>query len=243
MSRALGLGTFSYGKICSFIVLTFIFLLVLVSFPAVHGQTSTNFTSKDTFSIPSSNAQIGFTVNGTYSSATLNGNVWTFTNLHLNRSSTLGILKISADNSDVKIQSYTYQNGTNIPNERLRYIVVGEGKVTVNLGQSNAGQYGGSDWYVTKAGRGQTTFYAVGRDYVLGNDGTLTINGITGNVTITHNFLERASGNNSNLPFYQQHSVIIVTAIVVVVTFAFVMVIWLKNNRITTRLNQNGDDS
>jgi hypothetical protein len=243
MSRALGLGIFSYGKTCSLIVLIFIFLLVLMSFPTIYGQTSTTFTSKDTFSIPSSNAQISFAVNGTYSSAILNGNIWTFTNLHLNRSSTLGILKISAENSDVKIQSYTYQNGTNIPNERLRYIVVGEGKVTVNLGHSNAGQYGGSDWYVTKAGRGQTTFYAVGHDYVLGNDGTLTINGITGNVTITHSFLERALGNNSNLPFYLQHSVIIVTAIVLVLTFAVVIVIWLKNNQVTTRLSRNGGDS
>ena len=243
MSRALGLGTFSYGKTCSLIVLTFIFLLVLINFPTVYGQTSMTFTSKDTFSIPSCNAQISFTVNGTYSSATLNGNIWTFTNLHLNKSSTLGILKISAENSDVKIQSYTYQNGTNIPSERLRYIVVGEGKVTVNLGQSNAGQYGGSDWYVTKAGRGQTTFYAVGHDYVLGKDGSLTINGITGNVTITHSFLERASGNNSNMPFYLQHSVIIVTAIVAVLTFVIVMVIWLKNNRVMTRLSQNGGDA
>ena len=89
--------------------------------------------------------------------------------------------------------SYQTRNATSqrVANEVLGYQVVGEGKVTVNLGSSNAGQYSGSDWYVSKPGRNQTSFLSLGHDYSLGNDGTLIINGLSGNVTVTHMFLVR----------------------------------------------------
>ena len=242
MLRALGLGTISYGKIPMAIVLTVTVALLLISFPTVQAQTSTNFTRTDTFSIPSSNSQISFAVNGSYSSATLQGRVWVFTDLHLNRNPTLKILKISAENSNLTILSYQTRNMTSqvVANERLAYRVVGEGKVTVNLGYSNAGQYGGSDWYVSKPGQDQTIFLSLGHDYSLRNDGTLVINGLPGNVTITHMFLDRFARNNTNLPFYQQHSVIIAVVIVVVLTLAVVLVIRLKNKGVKSKLNNNG---
>ena len=242
MLRALGLGTISYGKISLAIILTLTVSLLLVSFPPVQAQTSTNFTPADTFSIPSSTSKISFAVNGSYSSATLQGSFWVFTDLQLNRNPTLSILKISAENSNLTILSYQTRNMTSrvVANERLAYLVVGEGKVTVNLGYSNAGQYGGSDWYVSKPGRNQTTFLSLGHDYSLRNDGTLIINGLTGNITITHMFLDRFAGNNTDLPFYQQHSVVIAVAIVVVLTLAVVLVIRFRNNGVESKLNKNG---
>ena len=242
MLRALGLGTSSYGKISLAIVLTVTFSLLLVSFPTVQAQTSTNFTPADTFSIPSSNSQISFAVNGSYSSATLQGSFWVFTDLQLNRNPTLSILKISAENSNLTILSYQTRNMTSrvVGNERLAYRVVGEGKVTVNLGYSNSGLYGGSDWYVSKAGKNQTIFLSLGHDYSLQNDGTLIINELTGNITITHMFLDRFAGNNTNLPFYQQHSVIITVLIVLVLTLGVVLVIRLRNNGVESKLKKNG---
>jgi hypothetical protein len=242
MLRALGLGTISYGKVSLAIVLTITVSLLLVSFPTVQAQTSTNFTRADIFSIPSRNSQINFAVNGSYSSANLIDNVWVFTDLQLNRNPTLNILKISVENSNLTILSYQTRNMTSrvVANERLAYRVFGEGKVTVNLGYSNAGQYGGSDWYVSKPGRNQTTFLSLGHDYSLKNDGTLIINGLTGNVSITHMFLDRFVGNNANLPFYQQHSVIITVAIVIVLTLAAVLVIRLRNKGVQSKLIKNG---
>jgi hypothetical protein len=234
MSRALGLGIVSYGKTRSLVVLTFIFLQLLFCFPLVHAQNSTNFTSVNAFSIPASNSQIRFATNGTYSSATLQDNAWIFTDLVLYRSPPLKTFKISAENSNVTILSYQTRNATSqrVANEVLRYRVVGDGQVILNLGISNAGQYGGSDWYVSKPGRNQTSFLSLGHDYIVENDGTLIINGLTGNISVTHMFLDSFHGNNTNLPFYQQHSVIIAIAFVMVLTLAVVLVIRLRNNRI-----------
>jgi hypothetical protein len=245
MVQSLGLGANSYGKLSFAIVLTVTVLLFLVNFPPVHSQTSTNFTRAHTFSIPSSNSQISFAVNGSYSSATLQDNVWTFEDLHFNLSPNLKILKITAENSNVTILSYQTRNATSqrVANEVLRYRVIGEGKVTINLGLSDAGKYGGSDWYVSKPGRNQTTFLSLGHDYILENDGTLIINGLTGNVTITHMFLDRFPGNNLNLPLYQQHSVIITVAIVLLLTIAVVFVIRLRNNRVNFKFTKNGGET
>ncbi len=242
MLRALGFGTISYGKISLAIVMTVTVSLLLISFPTVQAQTSTNFTRADKFSIPSSNSQISFAVNGSYSSATLQGSVWVFTDLQLNRNPTLNILKISAENSNLTILSYQTRNMTSrvVGNERLAYQIVGEGKVAVNLGYSNAGQYGGSDWYVSKSGRNQTIFLSLGHDYNLKNDGTLIINGLTGNVTITHMFLDRFAENTANLPFYQQHSVTITVVAVLVLTLAVVSVVRLRHNGVESKLNKNG---
>ena len=77
----------------------------------------------------------------------------------------------------------------------------------------------------------------------LGNDGTLTIYSITGNVSVTHEFLNGYLGNTSNLPFYQQHSVIIAVALVVVITVTVVIVIRLKNKTGTDGQEQNGGDT
>jgi hypothetical protein len=56
-------------------------------------------------------------------------------------------------------------------------------------------------------------------------------------------FLDRFPGNNLNLPFFQQHSVIIEVAIVLLLTIAVVFVIRLRNNRVDSRFTKNGGDA
>ncbi len=225
--------------------ITIVIFIFIFSYTCLNLQAQTNatFSSTDKFSIPSYNGTISFAVNGSYSTASLQGNVWTFTDFHLNGSLSIATLKISTENSNLTILSYRTRNGTvQIPNETLRYSIVGEGKVTINLGISNPGQYGGSDWYVSKAGRNSTIFLSLGHDYSLGKDGTLTVYDVTGNVSVTHDFLNGYLGNNTNLPFYLQHSVIIAMTLILVITVSVVVVIKLKNKR-SSRQEQNGGDN
>lgn len=229
------------------IFIIFLFLGLCCSCSIGSAQTSVNFSPADKFNIPVSNGTINFGVNGSYSTATLQGSVWTFTDLLLDGSVPLATLKISTENSNLTIIYYHTRIGTStvIPNESFNYIIVGEGTVTVNLGYSNAGQYSGSDWYVSKAsGNGITRyFFTLGRDYVMGNDGTFSIYKITGNITVTHVMLSSFAGNNSNLPFLQRHSVVIAAAIVLVLTITVCVVIKLKNKPDKETLKENGGDA
>jgi len=243
MSRALGLRTIRISKSSAAIALIVVASLILCICPSVQAQATTNFTPADNFSIPSTNGIISFAVNGSYTSATLQGNIWTFTALRLSGSSQIPIIKISTENSNMTITSYTTRNNTyQIPNETLRYRIVGEGKVTVSFGTLNATKYNGSDWYVSKAGKNSTIFFSLGHDYSLASDGTLTIYALTGTVSVTHDFLNGYLGNTSNLPFYQQHSVIIAVA-VLVITVTVVIVIRLKNKPGSEKQDENGGDA
>ena len=218
--------------------ITIVIILFIFSFTCLNLQAQTNamFSPTDKFSIPAYNGAISFAVNGSYSTASLQGNVWTFTDLLLNGSPSLATLKISTENSNLTILSYRTRNGTvQIPDETLRYRIVGEGRVTINLGFSNPGQYGGSDWYVSKAGRNSTIFLSLGHDYSLGKDGTLIVYDVTGNISVTHDFLNGYLGNNANLPFYLQHSVIIAVTLVLVITVSLVVVIKLKTKKINSK--------
>jgi len=230
-------------KVSFAIALVVIALLFSSTCPSLQAQTTATFSPADKFSIPAYNGTISFAVNGSYTTAAMQDNVWTFTDLHINGFPSLATLKISTENSNLTILSYRIRNGTYlIPNESLRYSIIGEGKASVNFGLSNAGQYSDADWYVSKAGRNSTIFLSLGHDYVLGNDGTLTIYSVTGNISVTHEFLNGYLGNTSNLPFYQQHSVIIAVALVFVITVAVVIVIRLKNKLDSEWQRQNGED-
>jgi hypothetical protein len=242
-----GLRTDSSSKASAAIVLIAIIAFTVYFCPSTQAETQTNFTPSDQFPIPATNSVINFAVNGSYSSAELQGNVWVFTNLILNGSVPLATLKVSTENSNMTILYYHIRIGTStvIPNESLRYIIVGEGKVTVNLGYSNMGQYSGSDWYFSKeAGDGNHRyFFTLGPDYNLGKDGTFTVYKTTGNISITHIKLSSFAGNNANLPFIQQHSVIIASAIVLILTVTVTVIITLKNKPDKGALKRNGRDA
>jgi hypothetical protein len=200
-------------------------LVILYLLPNSQAQTVVSFGPNDQFNIPVTNGTIRFASNGNYTKATLENDTWVFENLHI-RSANLTRFKISAQDSNITIFSYTKGNFSNFGNIRLSYAVEGNGKQLINLGlnQSDYTQNVNRQWAVVVTNIGATknvqnyNYLLEGKDWTLMNDGTFSINGIPGNTTLVrYNY---SSGNNSNLPFYLQHSVAITT----VATFALVMV-------------------
>ena len=196
------------------VVIIFTFLLTC---PNTQAQTNISFTPADKFSIPAYNGTISFAVNGTYSNATFENNTWTFTNLHLKGSQPLENLEFSTQNSNVTIFSYITSNVNGIPTVRLRYAVEGMGKQILNLGLSpqDAGFDAAAEWTVTV---NNNVFLGEGEGWSISHDGTMTVSGPSGNVSVVHTDY---FGNSSNLPFYQQHSV----AIAIAAALAIVVVI------------------
>jgi hypothetical protein len=202
------------------IVIIFIFLLTC---PNSQAQTSIAFKPTDIFLVPAYNGSISFRVNGTYSAATFENNTWTFTNLHLTGSQPLENLKFSAQNSNVTIFSYVTSNNTGSQTVRLRYAVEGTGKQILNLGLSpkEGGSNPSAEWTVTV---NNNVFLAQGNGWSISHDGTIIVNGANGNVSIVN-----YSMSNSNLPFFQQHSVAVAIATALAIVVVIAVVIKVKN--------------
>jgi hypothetical protein len=202
-------------------VLVVLGLLLFCVFPSVQSQTDVAFTSQDRFPIPSVNGSIGFLVNGSYSSATLQNGVWNFQDLNLRGSQTLGNLKVSAQNSNITI-SFFRSNNTFLRSSTLRYSIEGQGIQTVNLGLNTSQPTSTSEWSVIVAGN---VFLAPGDGWNLLKDNTVVVTGATGNVTVSYyNF----GLPPSDLPFYEQHSVAIVTVTVMAVTVLAAVLVKIK---------------
>ncbi len=206
------------------IIAIMIALMFPFTYPDAEAQTSTNFTTLDKFSIPELNGTISFGLNGSCSSATLVNNNWVFTNLKLNGSQPLGNLTVSATNSSMTVllyRSYNFRTAT------IRYNAQGVGTQTVGLGLNHT-QTQPIEWSVsvpTVAGI-RSGFLAEGDSWKLLPNDFVLVFGLTGNVSVSHfNFYVP---NDSNLPFYQQHLVIIITAIGILVTVAIALLIRVK---------------
>ena len=219
------------SKVSSGIIIVLIAFLVSFNCPNTKAQASISFTPADKFNIPANNGTISFGVNGSYTDATLQKNVWTFTNLSLNHSQPLSSFQFSTQNSNATIYSYIV-TATGNSNERLRYTIQGTGKQILNLDLgSQSGQFGSSDWSVVinKPAR-ISIFLTPGKDWTISRDGTIVVNGANGNVSIVHydfmNILQ------TNQPFYQQHSVAIVTLIAVVATVSITLEIKIKSKNV-----------
>jgi hypothetical protein len=212
------------------LTLPFVVIIIALLFPFSsvnsQNQTATTFMPSDRFSIPELNSTISFALNGSYTSAKLVNHSWVFTNLRLNNSQPLGNLTFSAENSNITIFSFrsNYLNGRSAT---LRYNAQGIGMQTVNLGL-NLTQTQSIEWSIsipTVAGV-SSGFLAEGKNWKLLSNNTVLVSGLTGNVSVSHfNF---NVPNNSNLPFYLQHSIIIITSIVLTVIVAIVVVIRVK---------------
>ncbi|HEX7483165.1 MAG TPA: hypothetical protein VF350_06840, partial [Candidatus Bathyarchaeia archaeon] len=207
---------------------TVIIVALLFSCFYSHSQAETrqSFTPSDKFNIPQLNGTISFAFNGSYSSAKLNNDTWTFNDLRFNISRPLGTLKVSTENSNMTIYSYQAINffGRSV---FLRYNVNGVGRQTVNLGLNVSKLTSSSEWSVTIPGpNGQTIFLAENEGWNLLPDNTVVVTGITGNLSVVHyNF---GVNIDNNLPFYQAHSIAIITGIVLASTVAVAAVIKVK---------------
>ena len=204
--------------------LAIVLIVALTFFPMYSNtlaQTDTTFTSNDKFSIPELNGSIRFYVNGTYSSATLQNNTWVFTDLKLANSPIVGTLKISVENSNITVYYYRtfpqFGRSTSI-----KFNVEGQGKQSVNLGLNTTKQTNPSDWLITIPNGG---IVVNGIGWNLLPDNTVIVNGLRGNVTISHfNYTMPASTG----PFYVQHSIAIITVAVGVAVIAVAVVIKIK---------------
>lgn len=171
-------------------------------------QIETAFTPNENFNISTQEAKISFGVGGTYTNATVTNGMWSFTDLKLNGSQTLNTFKVSARNSNITINSFRLGN-TSLRAARLRYVAEGLGEQTFHIGiAAGEGKWGlHPEWSVIVNG----VWLGEGDGWKITTDGTVTIKGVTGNVSIVHyNFLG-LSESDSDLPFYEQHSVSIAT--------------------------------
>jgi len=187
-----------------------------------HGQSITSFTPADKFDIPVNNGSVSFGVNGTYEKAILENGVWSFADLRLNttQSSVTGHLKISSENSMVTVMSCQIYNSTfagePVKGARLRCSVVGEGTQVFDLGLDPKG----GDWNVVHNG----VYIGKNNGWSLSPDGTLELNGLTGNVSLSYYGFPSsyvAEADYFDETFLNRHSVVIIT------TFAVVIIVLL----------------
>jgi hypothetical protein len=184
-------------------------------------QAENTFIPTDKFTTPSQNSTISFAVSGTYSNATLKNGVWSFTDLRLNGSQPLDKLEVSTQNSNITIfshLSYDYLRKISV----LTYFAEGQGTQTLNIGIGAGKEQGGIniEWSVIV----NDAFIAQGDRWNITPEGTLTITGLSGNVTILY-FSLGEEESNENLPFIQQHSIAILTSCIVIATITTAVII------------------
>ena len=221
--------TISQSKVSAGIAIIVMLIIVFIfsfTFPNLQAQTNIFFSPSDNFSIPAYNGTISFAVNGSYSKAIFENDSWTFMNLNLNGSLPIQDLDFSAQNCNVTIFSYEAVNTTTFNILRLRYVVEGRGIQTLNLGlgSEEAGLSANAEWSVIF---GNAVVVDEGNGWNVSNNGTLIVTGASGNVTIAH-YVFLAFENNSNLPYYQQHSVAIIAAIGFALTIIIAVVIKVR---------------
>jgi hypothetical protein len=185
----------------------------------VQAQNVTSFRSVDRFEIPQLNGSIRFAYNGTYSSATLENDTWYFSDLTLNNSRVLGNLKVSVQNSNIII--YSVSAYANQSRQSVRYNADSAGQQVFHFGLNTTTHP--SEWWVTLTG---SVFLAEGKEWQLLPDNTVIVNRQTGNISVVHfNF---GATTDSNLPFYERHSIALITVVLVVATVAVAAVISVK---------------
>jgi hypothetical protein len=184
-------------------------------FPAINtqAQSTVMITPNDIFALPESHGSIQFAVNGSCASATLQNGTWVFTDLELNNYLSHGTLRFSTENSNVTVY---YFHSTNQFSRTIsvKYTADNAGKQYVNLGLNTTRKTDPSEWFINVPNGG---IVVQGVNWKLLPDNTVEINGLKGNVTVTHyyNYYPPATG-----PFYVQHSIAILTAAVAAVTVA-----------------------
>jgi hypothetical protein len=212
-------------------------LLVFTASSLVQAQSITTFTLDNQFDIPQNNGSIRFAYPGNYSSATLDNNVWIFTNFRLNNSfvarnssATLQGFKVSATDSNITIYSAQANRGTSFG--YVRYNAVGSGEQTFNFGLNVTRS---AIWMVTFTKTGTPASYpSENHGWQVSADKTITVNAPSEyNVTVQYYYSNRP--NVSDQPFIVQHSVVITTAGVVAVVIVFAVIITLWNRAHATK--------
>ena len=203
-----------------------VILLASSFYPISQAQTTTSFSPNDSFNLPDRNGSMHFALNGTYSEATYENGTWNFKDLALNGTRLGGDLKISAENSNLTIYFFRAANNS-LLSAQIRFYVEGTGKQTVNFGNIFR-KTDLSEWSVIKYGNSSasTVFHAPGKTWQLLPDNTVIVTGITGNVSVVH-YRFNASVD-SNLPFVEQHSLLIIVATILALVVLVGLVVKFK---------------
>ena len=213
----------------------FTLLLAIPQFPlSVNAQAETNFTAKDRFNIPQTNGTLSFALNGSYTSAILENDTWSFKNLRLNSqnltflglNATQGLdeFRFSTQNSNVTVWTCFSVNYT-LPVVLISYYAEGVGNQTVNLGV-NTSQPSSSEWSVIVS---DSVFLPEGDNWRLLPDGSVLVWGRPGNVTVAHFGF---TGEYKNLSFFLQHYVGIFTAVFLTTVIAVSLLIRARTRKI-----------
>jgi hypothetical protein len=202
-------------------------LVILFSIPVDQAQSNTVLKPTDNFSIPSLNGNINFNVNGTYDEARLENGTWTFTNLQTNTSIASLQLRASVQDCNITITSFRRSN-TTIASTSIRYLVEGQGKQVFKFSPLEKG----GEWSITF----NRSFIGENEGWTLSPDGTITVTKAPSgfNITLTYYFFPDTLGgneNNSNLSFYQKHSVMIATGVGVTITVVTAVVVTFISSR------------
>jgi hypothetical protein len=215
-------------------VLILTFLILIPQFSQTNAQNETNFTAKDRFSIPQANGTISFALNGSYTSAILANDTWSFrdlkldyqnlTFLGLNATQGLDRLNFSTQNSNVTIWNCFSVNYT-LPVVLLSYYAEGVGNQTINLGL-NASQTSNSEWSVIVA---DSVFLPEGNNWRLSPDGSVLVWGRTGNITVAHFGF---TGEYKSLSFLLQHDIIIFTGVFLIAVILVSLIIRVRTRKI-----------
>jgi hypothetical protein len=207
-------------------------LILLQSCATTKGQLETSFTPADQFNLQSLDGTISFGLNGTYSSAILANNTWVFENLRLNGSQPLNTFRVSTQDSSIIINSYQASN-TTLRTARLRYVAQGQGQQTFNLGIAAGERRWGlhPEWSVIVESASYGVWLGEGEGWTIKPDGTLTVTGVVGNVSILYYSFMGLMGNELDSSFYEQHSVSITTIALVSIIASLGAIITLKTKK------------
>jgi hypothetical protein len=222
-----GIRRFALGAVVAVVVLAG---LVLLSFGA-QAQNTTAFAPDTPFVIPERNGTIYFEANGTYSEVQLVNNSWVFRNLQLTNSPTVAFLCVSTENCNITISSFagiiTTQNSG-----AIHYNVTGAGTQTFNFGLNPAfAQSPKSHLITVRFNQSQyPDYHPEGDGWTLSADGTITVSQA---VNDTYIFYRDFSSQlpNEQLPFYQNHLVLVVALASVAVIVLVGALIRLKIGR------------
>lgn len=228
------------SKVSAVIALMLILFISSSIYPNIKAQTAISFSPADQFQIPSYNGTVSFAVNGNYSQATLYNDSWAFQNLSMNRSTTLSNFRVSAQNCNITIFAYTASNTSQTL--RLRYSVAGAGYQIFSFGQIHSAQ-NSVDWYVVHTVNGKSIFLTPGVDWTISRNGTVVVNAATGNFSVVHFNSGDTALLNSNLPFYEQHSVAIITSAAIAIVLVLAVVITVKSKTYLTKKKPGKDAS
>ncbi len=199
-------------------------LIFLPVYSTTQAQTKITFTPSDTFSIPENNASIHFAVNGSCTSATLLNGAWVFTDLELVNYPSNGTLKFSTENSNITVY-YFRTTGQFGRTTSIKYNADGQGKQYINLGLNTTKSTDPSEWLITVP-NGGAVVHGIGWNLL--PDNTVVLNGLKGNVTVSHFSYSFPTATG---PFYVQHSIIIITTAVLAATIAVAVLIKFKVRR------------